>query len=127
MTESYRWPIVGMRFRPPALAILQVLPIDCPLWLVPEPSNPYDSNALQVVVSSDSIPSARHADLAASAEGFGFDLADILAEGEWHLGYIAKEFAAKVALPDRVPCFLTFSAEGAPRALVEIADCPLRD
>jgi hypothetical protein len=45
-------PIVGMVFRPPALRILAGLPFEAPLRLQREPENPYDENAVKVLLSS---------------------------------------------------------------------------
>lgn len=90
-------PIVGAKFRPPALAILQILPMGCPLEVRPEPGNAYDSNALQVIVKTSDIPEAAHEELGVRAAGFGKDLEEILAEPEHHLGYVPKELAAKLA------------------------------
>ena len=43
-------PIVGMAFRPPAGAVLSALPFSTPLLLRRQPSNEYDSNAVQVLL-----------------------------------------------------------------------------
>ncbi len=93
----YQVPLVGMHFRPPAKAILQVLPLDHPLHIEPEPGNEYDSNALMVKVKSAEIPTEAHSDLDVLAGGFGYPLADILAQEQWHLGYIARGEAAHLA------------------------------
>jgi hypothetical protein len=42
--------MVGMHFRPPAKAVLEALPAGTLLWLRREPSNPYDVNAVQVLL-----------------------------------------------------------------------------
>ena len=85
------FPIVGAFHRPPARAILQVLPINCPLTLRPEPTNEYDPNAIQILVSTSHIPTTQHEQLEVLAAGYGFTLEEILAEPEWHLGYIPRD------------------------------------
>lgn len=81
-------PLVGMHFRPPAKAILAVLPANCPLQVIPEPDNPFDSNALQVMVRSVDIPKGQHEELDNAGRMFGYPLEDILAKEQWHLGYV---------------------------------------
>ena len=74
-----------MSFRPPADAILQCLPIGTELFLRAEPTNPHDSNAVQVLVDLAKFPENKaelfHA-LAPDRLGFQF-------EGLFMLGYIA--------------------------------------
>jgi hypothetical protein len=122
MIKSISAPLVGMFFRPPAKAILAHLPSSCPLEIQPEPENPHDENALQVFVKSTDIPPAQHEDLRADAAGMGFDLETILSTPEWHLGYIARAFAAQWApafSPGRTAAKLTFNFEGIPQVTIE--------
>ena len=108
-------PIVGAHFRPPAKALLQVLPQGAPMILRPEPTNAYDPNAIQILVATSAIPKEVHEELEMHALGFGFDLAAILAEPEWHIGYVPRQIAAVVTLPEGdTPCILTFDASGRP-------------
>jgi hypothetical protein len=86
-------PLVGMHFRPPAKAILAALPMGFPLQLRPEPSNPYDPNAIAVWVSGESLKPF-YDELELSVPGYGTPWEEFLATPEWHLGYMAKEFAA---------------------------------
>lgn len=92
-TETYTLPLVGDYFRPPAKAIIQNLPAETPLYLEREPENPYDENAVKVLVLTEDIPIENHESLEASSAPFGYSLEEILAEPSWHLGYVAKEFA----------------------------------
>lgn len=125
----FRVPVVGMHFRPPAKAILQVLPTDFPLNLELEPDNEYDPNAIKVMVKSGDIPKDAHSDLGNLAAGFGFDLDTILAQEAWHLGYIARGQAAELAgfLGGGSPTHkfvsgkLAFDHEGKPIMDMEIA------
>ena len=47
-----KFPIVGMSHRFPAQAVMNYLPADTPLYLVREPGNQYDVNAIQVWVKN---------------------------------------------------------------------------
>lgn len=89
--------LVGMHFRPPALAILSVLPAGCPLTATPEPTNPFDPNAIAVHVATSDIPESSHNQLAIESSGYGSSLEEILAAPSWHLGYIPAKLAAILA------------------------------
>ena len=94
-------PIVGMHFRPPAKAIIAVLPMECPLVLVPEPSNPYDPNAIAVFVETKELHNfseAARANLIGLAAGMGHDWESLTSPEAWHLGYIPKVNAADIRL-----------------------------
>lgn len=94
------YPIVGMHFRPPAKSILQVLHMGCPLHVVPEPENSYDTNALRIEVASADIKEEMHDTLNTLAAGQGFTTEDILAQEYWQLGYIeAKNGSAGMLAP----------------------------
>src|SRR5215472_7503586 len=43
-------PIVGMNFRPPADQVIMLVPEGSPLILMHEPTNPYDPNAIRVLL-----------------------------------------------------------------------------
>lgn len=95
-------PIVGAHFRPPAKAILAVLPSGTALRLRPESDNPYDSNAIQVLCASE-VLRALSAEVSRELEGeamnYGFDLPSLLEPAEWHLGYIPRGLAEGWAVP----------------------------
>lgn len=122
-------PLVGMHFRPPAKAILAVLPAHTPLRLVPEPDNPHDANALAVHVASADIPNsdAAREQLNSDALPFGFTVEDILGEASWHLGYVARTHAEWLApiIATKNPqegswlCELAFDATGKPAVKIE--------
>jgi hypothetical protein len=133
-------PLVGMHFRPPAKAILSVLPSACPLLVVPEPDNAYDANALQVFVPSAAIPQSQHSELDSAASLYGTSLAEILAQERWHLGYVkateAVHLAPRInnlaAEPGRwtaneegqpfVPATLSFDSAGKPLVAMDLPD-----
>lgn len=138
MSQSHTVPLVGAHFRPPAKAILQVLPTDSPLRLIPEPDNPHDANALAVHVATVDIPESAHEELNALAAPYGFDLAAIAAQESWHLGYVKATEAAWLThmvveamqehneaeggpfFPEFWPAALTFDATGKPALTTEI-------
>lgn len=106
--------IVGAHFRPPAKAILQILPSGCPLYIVPEPTNEFDPNALKVEVMTSDLPTGIDADLTSLAAGFGFDAAMIRERERWHLGYIPRKGAEHIKLASKTLGALTFSSDGKP-------------
>jgi hypothetical protein len=95
MTE-YRSLLVGSHFTPPAKAIIAALPRGARLELRPEPSNPYDSQAIQVFwVTPSSMynreyPPATVEALNATLPDFGFQTEDLLEQEAWLLGHVAK-------------------------------------
>jgi hypothetical protein len=126
--------IVGARFRPPAAGVLSVLPGSASLLVRREPSNPYDPNALQVLVPAEVLAALPQPQLLAAVEGFGFtlgeagpgqlvtnDYARSPLETPLHLGYVPRVEAATLAGAfdkagvREVPGELTFAADGAPR------------
>ena len=116
-------PIVGAAYRPPAPAILASLPAGTVLALRPEPANPYDPNAVMVVITTACLQdSADVEELAVRLGGFGMtpeDVFDAPGEHEHHLGYVAKTFAAHLApmMGGQVwPAELMFDAAGRPLA-----------
>ena len=100
-------PIVGMAFRPPAGAVLSALPFSTPLLLRRQPSNEYDSNAVQVLLEGFTPDGAFAAEFDACLSLAIDDEAE-LSRGQWHksaltnplhLGYVkAKDGpAAQIA------------------------------
>jgi len=86
----------GAHFRPPAKAIIQSLPTGHPLSLRPEPSNPYDPNAVAVWIDAKTIPDDALEELRYTLPGMGADVESLLEQRFWQLGYIAKEIAATI-------------------------------
>lgn len=91
-------PLVGSYFRPPATLVLKGLLGGSVVTLVPEPSNPYDENA----IAAYACPSDMEQDYAASTEladgleGMGREIQELLAEPNIHLGYVARTHTAIV-------------------------------
>ena len=88
-------PLVGAHFRPPAKALLAALPSGHPLLLIPEPTNPYDPNAIAVFLSSATANQDILAELSDTLPPMGCDVETFLSQPMWHVGYMAKEHAAK--------------------------------
>lgn len=109
---QYTCKIVGAHFRPPAKSILQFLPSDCPLTLVPESENEFDPNAIAVYVASTDIPEFAHKDLDEHAKPFGYDIDTILEAASWQLGYIPRTDAAEISLLGSTIGTLSFDAKG---------------
>lgn len=126
-------PIVGMHFRPPAKDVINLLPGGCRLILMREPDNPYDVNAIKVLLPGFS-PEGEHAALydsmrlQAAADEFSAlpwnvdSLTDPL-----HLGYIDSKKTGRAAdwsgeMDARQlmmwECKLTFGLDGKPAAEV---------
>lgn len=141
MTSPHVVPLVGAHFRPPAKAILQSLPASYPLELRPEPTNPYDANAVAVWFDAASLSAPAKEELESTLPGSGSSLEDLLSQRFWQLGYLAKEHAAihqerigftieghnvdasvsgEGFLWTGYPCKLTFTAEGKPAVIFTI-------
>jgi len=91
MTKTLVSLIVGSHFVPPAKILLENLPTKAPLELVAEPENPYDANAIVVLVNPSAIPASRHETLREILPTMGHDWDEILAEGRaLSLGHIAS-------------------------------------
>jgi hypothetical protein len=87
-------PLVGMHFRPPAKALIQSLSSGYPLELRPEPSNPYDPNAVAVWLDARFLNDDAIDELTSTLPGTGHDIEELLATRWWQLGYMAREHAA---------------------------------
>lgn len=129
-------PLVGAHHHPPAKWVLQVLPAGTKLYLQAEPENPYDENAIAVLVSGESIPESMVGILAGALEGTGFTVEDVAGMEEIMLGYVAKSGGkfcpgdgnAEVKTLARenligvaeLPCKLGFDISGNPQVVVEV-------
>ncbi len=94
LENSHVAPLVGAHFRPPAKTIIQSLPAAYPLELRPEPTNPYDANAVAVWFDASHLSADAKEELESTLPGSGSNLEDLLSERFWHLGYLPKEIAA---------------------------------
>lgn len=121
---SLRSPIRGAGFRPPANLVLKHVPSGLPLLIEADPQNPYDSNAIKVLVAKS--------DLAPYAESFSEALADFGVDKEeffsdesplW-LAFIAKEETSlwhnALASGQDLSPSLGFAPDGKPLILCEV-------
>lgn len=92
---TFHVPLVGSHFRPPAKVLLASLPAGHPLELRPEPSNPYDPNAIAVYLDAHTLPAEAKEELVNTLDGSGFDLDDLHEQRDFHVGYMAREHAAE--------------------------------
>jgi len=99
MPTHYNLPLVGSHFRPPAKALIQSMPMAHPLELRPEPTNPYDSNAVAVWLDAHTLPDEALEELRHTLPGMGSDIDDLMSQRHWHLGYIPKTDAATLQAP----------------------------
>lgn len=116
---KYSSPIVGMWHHPPASGILRAAPENSPLTLHPEPTNPYDPNAIQVWITSKGIPTTNHDKLREELQGFGVSLEEFLQESEWMLGFIPRGVAALITLDGDVEGNLSFDTRGKPLVIFQ--------
>lgn len=114
--------IMGANFRPPAQAIINALRAGTELKLVREPSNEYDSNAVQIWCKPTDVKPEDRQELDFALAGFGRSLEEFDEAPEWWLGYVAKAVAASVSpmLADGASLKATLSFTGAGKAQVEI-------
>jgi HIRAN domain len=116
--QSHTYPIVGAFYRPPASAILGVLPVGTKLTLKAEPTNEVDPNAIAVYIETSEIKTivaneAAEKLLASEALNSGISLDDILSNASsYHLGYIPRAIAAKIKLNSDTPAKFTTSLDG---------------
>ena len=125
-----RYPIVGTRHHPPANCILKFLAVDTPLFLVAEPTNPHDPNAIGVWIERDVLPEndAFNFELA----GYGTSIVELHELSEVFLGYIPREIAATMASSrmvtkfpkdfTRIPATFAIGADGRPRVIFQVDD-----
>jgi HIRAN domain-containing protein len=116
------FPIVGAKFRPPALGILSILPAGARLVARRESTNQYDANAVQVLWPTEVAQFVTR--LGAINDlllGYGTTLSALADAPEWHLGYVPRDMASELAPKmdsaqrPTLQGQLTFSASGNPR------------
>lgn len=91
--------IVGLKFHPPALALIRGLPLHCPLILRAEPNNAYDPNAIRVILPTATIPQLAFGQINEELLSSGMEIDDLLAQEEWLLGYIPRQVASELREP----------------------------
>lgn len=81
-------PLVGMHFHPPAKEVLSILPLGFKLVLRPEPTNLYDSNAVEVLADLGDLPTERFG-LLQDVLPVPYDAHSLCSEGLLFIGYLA--------------------------------------
>jgi hypothetical protein len=76
--------------------LLSLLPAATPLYAIGEPTNPFDSTAVAVVLRSSDIPPALHDTIDLYCAPYGFSAEDIFGASEHQLGYVPKGLAAHI-------------------------------
>jgi hypothetical protein len=118
---THTLPIVGLFHHQPASLLVECLGIGTLLFLLAEPDNQFDPNAVAVYLESHNIPQAAHEKLEHEAPRFGQSLDSILGQDQWMLGYIPRAMAQVLRETDtvvpNVPVDVTFETnpEGKPR------------
>lgn len=87
--------LVGVHFHPPAKTLLACLPAGLPLWLRAEPENPYDPDAILVLLEPETLGRlvgerpeiARRLEDALPAQGA--TLEQVISSGPLQLGHVA--------------------------------------
>ena len=92
--------LVGAHFRPPAKQLLTALPAGQSLLLIPEPDNPYDSNAVKVAVVPETID-IDNAIINSALEGTGSVIEDFSPVEPLHLGYLPTKLPKGFEAPPR--------------------------
>lgn len=105
--------ILGAHFRPPAKLIFQYLPTGQVLLLEPEPDNPYDANAIKVLLPSTALPT--DPEFIDNLSSFGHDIEELRTRGRIHLAYIERGRTGDFLGIDEI--ILSFGAKGQPMAL----------
>ena len=80
--------ILGAHFRPPAKLIFLHLTTGQELTLIHEPDNPYDPNAIKVLLPEGALPS--DSEFIDNLQSFGHDIESLRDSGPIHLGYIER-------------------------------------
>lgn len=120
--SSLRIPLVGAFYRPPAKSILQASPSGMRLYLIPEPQNEYDQNAIAVNIRVSELPADRMEVLRDLLPSQGFEWEEIAQIDSVHVGYVKKEWAAEIKQGGWPigAARLDYSADGKPQIVMEI-------
>lgn len=123
---DYVLKIVGMHFRPPAKALVNMTVGGTTVWLRKEPENQFDPNAIAVWLDSSSIPEDQFEEQAEVLAGFGHDRDSVLAQPQWHLAYIPAKDASwlvrKLSDGADTAAELHFDHDGKPIVRFSVAD-----
>lgn len=122
---DYVLKCVGMHFRPPAKALVNMVPSGTPITLRKEPTNHVDPNAIMVLLASASIPEDQFVEQSETLAGFGHNRDSILAEDTWHIAYIPAKDASWLVRKlgdDDTPAELHFDHDAKPVVKLTVED-----
>lgn len=102
MTKVLTTLLVGDHFRPPAKLVLAHLPSGTRLRLELEDGNPYDQDAIRVLVETRLIPESQFGALETALPDMGYTLEQVLSGGTVWLGYIPASRGKPLATAQRV-------------------------
>jgi len=85
-----------MHFRPPAKAIMALLPAGQQLILEPEPENPYDEFAVKVLLDHAELTEEHWQELEIPLLNYGMERSELEQE-PIHLGYVARTHSQAMA------------------------------
>jgi hypothetical protein len=113
--------IVGSFYRPGAQNILKFLPPGTDLYLIREPDNEYDPNAVAVYISPKDIPQTCYEKLKESLLGCGLTLDYILKSSKWQLGYLPRNVSPQwiIDLGGKIPAKFALLPSGKPVVTIE--------
>ena len=98
MTHTISTIIVGSHFSPPAKTVLKAIRAGATVELRPEPTNPYDPNAIRVFVDPTGIDKASLESLEDELNGGGFTAKEVLASPDMLcLGHVAASSGKPLA------------------------------
>lgn len=121
----HTYPIVGAFYHPPAKAILNTLPIGTNLFLRPDSKGAttisdhddptaiavyIDISEIEEIITNEKLKQTFLGELANS----GYSLDEVLDSGTLHLGYIPKNSASKLVVPDFHKAKFTTTIDGKP-------------
>ena len=104
--------ILGSHFRPPAKLIFQYLASGTVLLLEPEPDNPYDANAIKVMLLSRDLPTDE--EFIDNLQSFGHDIEELRSRRRIHLAYIERNRTGDFVEVEEI--MLSFGPKGQPMA-----------
>lgn len=110
-------PLVGMRYRRPALAFTTNLKPGHPLVLVKEPDNQYDDKAIAVLLDKETLSEDHWEIFAGPLSAFGCSREEL--PKYIHLGYVARTETQQVHASWPVKAEFALSAAGYPAVAFE--------
>ena len=104
-----------------AQAICRSLAKNQILYLRPEPDNPADPFAVQIICTVDKFKDCAFSTLEENLADYGLNLDDFRLNLEWHIGYIPRDSAGKdiTRAEGDIEGFVVFDSNGKPYVKVD--------